>query len=806
MNYPPDSDLLTLLKNIERRLLWLSTLMIHHANNVRPNPDKTKVGGHQASAASSVSILTALYFYFLKSTDRILVKPHASPVFHSAMYLMGLLPRNYMTKLREFGGIQSYPSRTKDIAPVDFSGGSMGLGPVAPTFAALTQQYAEAHFGDTTSKRFIAMSGDAELDEGNIWEALIEESLQSLPNMIWIIDLNRQSLDRVTPGIRAAKLKKLFADCEWNVLEAKYGHALQAAFKRRGGAALRQCIDDMSNEEYQHLIRSDDATVRDALAKSKQGDQIVRCISNVPDEELPALLTNLGGHDLGLLIDKLCEAERTTDRPSVIFAYTIKGYGLPIYGDPANHAALLGAERVNELRASLGLDEATQWDAFDPESPEGKWCAQRAAELQLIRQPRPLPVGKADLLQDINATQLPVVSTQEAFGRALMRLADVPRIGERIVTSSADVSVSTNLGGWINKVGTFSLREATDHEAGRARILNWRLGKHGQHIELGIAEMNLFSLLGQLGLSHELNGQLLFPIGTVYDPFVCRGLDAIIYGLYSGAKFIFVATPSGVTLAPEGGAHQSSITPSIGIELPETDFYEPTFAVEVEWALLEALRQCCDREHGRSSYLRLSTKPIDQSLIEPAMQRLGRDELRRQAIAGGYIIRQSPSIHDPSPFVPRQARDAQGGSGQVSRFAIHIVTCGVMAPEALKAAEYLESEGVAVNVINLTSPRRAYDDWHAAQQRGDDAHHLATLIPESTRHASILTVHDAAPHALAWVGSVFGQKTRALGVTKFGQSGYREDLYRHFHIDAASIVADGFELVDESLQLTLHST
>ena len=774
---------IAVLKNIERRLLWLSTLMIHHANNVRPNPDKTKVGGHQASAASSVSILTALYFHFLKPTDRVLVKPHASPVFHAAMYLMGILPKSYLTRLREFGGIQSYPSRTKDVSPVDFSGGSMGLGPVAPTFAALVQKYAQAHFGHTTADRFIAMSGDAELDEGNIWEALIEEELQRLPNVIWIIDLNRQSLDRITPGVRAAKLKQLFAACQWNVLEAKYGHDLQAIFHRPGGDALRQCIDDMSNEEYQHLIRSTGPDVRQALARHKRGREILRCVSDVSDERLPSLLGNLGGHDLQLLLDTLHQAQRTTDRPSVIFAYTIKGYGLPIYGDPANHAALLSTERINELRAAFGLTEETQWDGFDPKSPEGQLCARRGRELGLRerRQAMPsLPVQADEVPDELNATAMPVVSTQEAFGRAMLRLAEVPKVGPRIVTSSADVSISTNLGGWINKVGTFTLRETTDYEAGRARILNWQLGNKGQHIEMGIAEMNLFSLIGQMGMAYELIGQLLFPIGTVYDPFVCRGLDAIIYSLYSGARFIFVATPSGVTLAPEGGAHQSSVTPSLGIELPELDFYEPTFAIEVEWALCEALRQCCDRQGGRSSYLRLSTKPIEQALLQPAIDRLGRDELRRQFLVGGYQIK----IPNSEPQTP----------------LLHLITCGVMLPEAIEAAQYLEDEGVAVNLINLTSPRRAYDDWHAAQQRGDDRHHLATLIPAGTRHAPILTVHDAAPHALAWVGGVFGQKTRALGVTKFGQSGYRADLYRYFHIDPESIIRHGFELVDEALE------
>ena len=194
------------------------------------------------------------------------------------------------------------------------------------------------------------------------------------------------------------------------------------------------------------------------------------------------------------------------------------------------------------------------------------------------------------------------------------------------MTASPDVSVSTGLAGWINKVGQFSLSAATDYEEGRPRVVDWKASPDGRHIELGISEMNLFSLLGQLGLSHEMNGQLLFPVGTVYDPFVCRGLDALIFGLYSGSRFIFAGTPSGVSLSSEGGAHQSSVTASLGMELPGLDYYEPCFAAEVEWALLEGLRQCCNRATGRSTYLRLSTKPVDQALMEPALARLGAEE------------------------------------------------------------------------------------------------------------------------------------------------------------------------------------
>nr|MBA2520795.1 pyruvate dehydrogenase [Chloroflexia bacterium] len=219
---------LATLEAIERRLLWLSTLIVHHANNVRPNPEKGKVGGHQASSASVVTILTALYFHYLRAGDRVSIKPHASPVFHAAQYLLGNLDRKYLTTLREYGGLQSYPSRTKDPDPVDFSTGSVGLGAVAPVFAALAAKYAGLHFSSVTADRFVALVGDAELDEGNIWETVAEEAVREISNSLWIIDLNRQSLDRVVPGVRASQLKALFAGAGWRVFEAKYGSRLEA--------------------------------------------------------------------------------------------------------------------------------------------------------------------------------------------------------------------------------------------------------------------------------------------------------------------------------------------------------------------------------------------------------------------------------------------------------------------------------------------------------------------------------------------------------------------------------------------------
>ncbi len=785
-------EYLATLEEIQRRVLWLSALEIHYANNVRPNPDGIKVGGHQASCASAVSIMTALYFHALQRGDRISIKPHASPVLHAIQYLMGNLDRDYLTTLRGYKGLQAYPSRTKDPFPVDFSTGSVGHGAVAPAFAALSHSYLRTHFGDVTSRRFISFIGDAELDEGNIWEAVIEEALAPAGNVLWIVDLNRQSLDRVIPGIRAAEMKGHFAQSGWRVLEAKYGRSLREVFSRPGGPSLRRAIDAMENEEYQTLIRLPGDKLRPRLINFRgvHNPGIESAIREIPDEELPGLIANLGGHDMQDLIDIFEEGLRPSDQPTVIFCYTIKGWNMPFYGDALNHSAIMKDEQIEELREQIGIPEEEQWDRFPENTRAAKLCREAFDRLYADEELRTPAVSLDQVPVHVGHSRVKKSSTQESFGRLLTQLADLEHVGPRIVTVSPDVSTSTNLGGWINKTGVFALSEAPRYDEdddGTPKLLRWEPKPAGQHIELGISEMNLFAMLGVFGLSHELSGQMVFPIGTVYDPFVLRGMDALIYSVYSDSKMIFAGTPSGITLAPEGGAHQSTITPSVGIELPGLRSYEPCFAQELEWALLEGLRQCCDRENGESTYLRLSTRTIDQTLFNRALERLGEDELRRQVIAGGYRI--VDVSHDAPDTDPRDT--------------VQIFTTGVMVPEAMEAAGMLHAEGVAANVINLTSAQQIYRQWREWQRWDtgitdgpEPEMHLQTLIPQNERKAPIVTVLDGASHSLAWLGSVNGAPVTALGVDDFGQSGTLGELYRHYEIDPERIAMAAFAALD----------
>jgi pyruvate dehydrogenase E1 component len=765
-----------ILEEIQQRVLWLATRIVDAANHERDTGDGVKVGGHQASSASLVSVMTALYFAHLDNADRVSVKPHASPVFHAIQYLLGNLDRSYLTTLRAFGGLQSYPSRTKDPDPVDFSTGSVGLGAAAPLFAAAARRYVDAHFGARPHSRFIALVGDAELDEGNIWEAVADPATDGLGNVLWIVDVNRQSLDRVVPGVRIAQWEQQFSGAGWHVVHAKYGRKMQEAFARPGGECLRTWIDAMTNEHYQSLFGLDPAAVRERFLDGAP-PAVAEFCAGIPDGELASLVTDLAGHDFESLLDAFAACDAEKDRPSVLFAYTIKGWGLPIAGNPRNHSALLTTTQISQLRDRLGLTGASEWDRLDPMTPAGQWAAARREHLA-----RPQPAGGTTAISVPDSTGLRAarpISTQEAFGRILVDLSRMDAVAPYLVTTAPDVATSTNLAGFINRTGVFSPvpRRAWSEDP----VLKWAEGPEGQHIELGISEMNLFLLLGQLGLAFDLSDQLLLPVGTVYDPFVLRGLDAFIYSVYSGARFIVAGTPSGVSLAPEGGAHQSTITASVGLELPNVTFIEPAYAVALDWLMCGALqslatggRPGAESAETGSFYFRLTTRGIDQQPFQAARDRLGDAILRRQVLAGAY------RLVDP-------AGGAENGAPPV-----YLVGCGAVMPEVLAAASELAEEGIAATVVDVTSPDRLYAAWQRTLRQGvrtatapSIAGALRSAFPD---RAPVVTVHDAASHALSWLGSALGVPAVSLGVDSFGQSGSVAELYRAHDLDAGSIV------------------
>lgn len=773
---------LPFLAALERKVLWLSAWTIHNANHLRESVDGLKVGGHQASSASLATIMTALYFAALRPQDRVAVKPHASPAFHAIQYLLGNQTRDKLERFRGYKGAQSYPSRTKDGDDVDFSTGSVGLGVAQTLFASLVQDYVKAHgwAAERPEGRMIALVGDAEMDEGNIFEALLEGWKQGVRNTWWIVDYNRQSLDAVIREGLYARFEAIFRAFGWEVVTLKYGVLLEAAFREEGGERLREWIDTCPNQLYSALTFQGGAAWRKRLLDDI-GDQgpVSALIDRRSDDELARLMTNLAGHDLPTLLEAFERIDH--DRPVVFIAYTIKGFGLPLAGHKDNHAGLMTPAQMEVFRKGMGVREGHEWEPFEglslPRAELERFLAQVPFAAQgrrrLAAPTLPVPERLAEPRQQ-------TLSTQAGFGLVLNELARSDEaLAQRIVTTAPDVTVSTNLGPWVNRRGLFA-RESLADTFKAERIPStfaWEYKPSGQHIELGIAEMNLFILLSALGLSHALFGERLIPIGTLYDPFIARGLDALNYACYQDARFILVATPSGVTLAPEGGAHQSIGTPLIGLAQDGLASFEPAFVDELSAILRFAFdyvqrdgdaepdpRSWLRDETGGSVYLRLSTRALEQPTrtMTPA--------LSRDVVDGAYWMR------EPGP-----------------NCELVVAYTGAVAPEAIAAVGLMAEDRRDIGLLAVTSADRLNAGWTAAQRarEGGVAHarsHVERLLGGLPPHCALVTVVDGHPATLAWLGAVAGHRTRSLGVEHFGQTGTIADLYRHFGIDTQGIV------------------
>lgn len=766
---PVHLDRLRILNQIERKVLWLATWMIHHANHVRPNRDGLKVGGHQASCASVVSLMTALYFDVLKPEDRVAVKPHASPVFHAIQYLLGHQSKEKLSQLRSLGGLQSYPCRTRDDDDVDFSTGSVGLGAAQTIFASLVQDYVRFKKlapRDLGAGRMVALVGDAELDEGNVYEALLEGWKKDIANLWWIIDYNRQSLDAVISDRLFGRFDDLFESLGWRVITLKYGRRLEAVFEERGGDILRQWIDDCPNALYGALTYGGGAAWRERLGEDIGAKPGIRDILGQHDDtQLQALMTNLAGHDLSSILDAMHGIE--DDRPTCFITYTIKGYGLPFAGHKDNHAGLMNPEQMELLKQTMGIDDGAEWDRFAGLDEDSDAISAYLRDVPFAaRFPRSHSASRVAVPELFSPSIQGRMSTQEGFGKILYEIASTDgELGDHIVTVSPDVTVSTSLGPWVNRRGIFHLGEHADSSASAhpSSAQRWVMSREGQHVELGIAEQNLFLTLSAFGLASSLFGSRVLPIGTLYDPFIRRGLDALHYACYQDARFMLVATPSGITLAPEGGAHQSSETPLITMAQAGLAAFEPAFVDE----LAEIMRwgfEHMQADDGGSVSLRLSTQVLEQPArpMTPA--------LRKDILAGAYWM------HRPSS-------DAE----------IVIAYAGAVAGQATSAYDRLIDDIPGAGLLAITSPERLHENWmntRRARMSGNagETAHIERLLEPLGPATSLITVLDAHPATLSWLGAVAGQRIYPLGVDRFGQSGDIPDLYREYGIDSDSIL------------------
>jgi pyruvate dehydrogenase E1 component len=761
------------LEAIDARLRWLSSWTVHNANHLRKKRDGLKVGGHQASCASMTAIMAALYFHALGPNDKVAVKPHAGPLLQAIHYLLGSQSLDQLQRFRALGGAQSYPSRTKDTIPVDFSTGSVGLGVAITAFSSLVQDYliARGQLAEADAGRMIALMGDAELDEGNIYECLIEGYKHDIRNCWWVVDYNRQSLDSTTADRMFRRFDDIFETCGWRVITLKHGKLQRAVFARPGGKSIEEWIDNCPNAEFAVLTYQGSTAWRARLmADIGSKPHVADLLDSFDDEGLAALMTNLGGHCVETLIDAFDSAQ--DERPTLFIAYTVKGYGLPLAGHKDNHSGMMNPGQIAQLRDRMGIAEGAEWEpygglgdnqaarlkAFVDASVLARKSAEPTAPAVPVPARLPVPRGESQ-------------STQAAFGNVLLDLAKTDELlADRIVTTAPDVTQTTNLGAFVNQRGLFRRSGMADvfRAAQIPSAQKWAGHAAGQHIELGIAENNFFLALTALGLAAPHFGTRLIPVGTVYDPFISRGLDALNYGCYSDSRFLLVGTPAGLTLGPEGGAHQSINTPLIGMGQPNLTYFEPAWADEVALTMRWAFDHM-QQPDGGSVYLRLSTRVIAQ------IARNG-DAWESDALKGGYWLHR--------PTGPAEAA---------------IAFCGAIAPEVLDAYAQLAEDIPGLGLLNVTSPDLLHRDWSARRAArwtsGKAApSHVEHLLSVLAPGAGLVTVIDGSPGALSWLGGVKGMRVSPLGVDRFGQTGDLPDLYRTYRLDAEAIIDAAAEL------------
>ncbi|MVZ96569.1 transketolase [Sphingorhabdus sp. IMCC26285] len=755
------------IEALDTRLRWLSSWTVHNANHIRKKRDGLKVGGHQASCASMTAIMAALYFHALRPNDKVSVKPHAGPVLQAIHYMLGNQTLEQLQQFRALGGAQSYPSRTKDKIPVDFSTGSVGLGVAITAFSSLVQDYliARGAMAEADAGRMISLMGDAELDEGNIYECLIEGYKHDIRNCWWVVDYNRQSLDSTTADRMFRRFDDIFETCGWRVVTLKHGKLQHAAFARPGGKSLEDWIENCPNADFAVLTYQGGAAWRERLLSDIGGKPHVRkLIESFDDDGLAALMTNLGGHCIASLMEAFDSAD--DDRPTLFIAYTVKGYGLPLAGHKDNHSGMMNPAQIEQLRATMGIEAGQEWEPFA--GLGGNMAARLKSfmsESALAKKPMEADPAAVLVPAHFAVPSGDTQSTQAAFGHVLLDLAkSSEELADRIVTTAPDVTQTTNLGGFVNQRGLFRRSQVADifREAKIPSAQKWAAHAAGQHIELGIAENNFFLLLTSLGLAAPHFGTRLIPVGTVYDPFISRGLDALNYGCYSDARFLLVGTPSGLTLGPEGGAHQSINTPLIGMGQPGLAYFEPAYADEVALFMRWAFEHL-QRPDGSSVYLRLSTRQIPQVTRESSAW-------QDDALKGAYWLRP-----------PAAGAEAA------------IAFTGAIAPEILDAWEELLDDIPGLGVLNVTSPDLLHRDWSArkaARWTGGQAApcHADMLLSALSPNASLVTVIDGSPAALSWLGGVRAMRVSPLGTDRFGQTGDLPDLYRSYRLDKHAII------------------
>ncbi len=834
------------------RMIWAA----NHRTGKKPGDPK--VGGHPASCASSIHILGALHLAVREVEDYVCCKPHASPVDHAFHHLLRLLGREDGTwhsdeeSRKAMDGLRKYPEPGDDFHTVFQSyharsdpdsfhflpSGSVGIPPVASVYLALAYRYMRDHDRDVPADaHFWSLIGDSEFREGSLLEAMPDVAERQLGNVTWIVDYNRQNLD----GTRIPNEKGLQSrDCDriehtalangWRVLQVRHGAYRDEIFAREGGEAVRHLFEhELSDYEYQlALYKRDPELTRTIVAQ--QSEEAAKVIGDLSDEELQRLFEDVGGHDVGKMIEALELARREPSEPYLVIAHTIKGWGLECFADPANHSALPEKDEIDALLTAQGLDPEDPYAHFPDDSEEGAYLAERGERFRqgilYARQHRRenrqaarqavIDAGGLPESLDIDLSLYPQVHTQWMWGQLAAKLVRISTLNEEqpedakiqhkpltereqrwasvakfVMTMSPDVGTSTNIAPVLDKriygTGAGHGEEDTEFDARHPELMSgtdpWT-----RHIRFEIAEANCMSAAGSFGRMAHYCGLPSFPIMTVYDFFIKRALDQLFYNLYWGAEFVILGTPSGVTLAPEGAQHSWKSD----IQIPNLITWEPAFAIEVDWILSDAIRRhMMDENEGRRGILiRAVTRAIPQKLLLTCLRMHAKN---KSTLPAGTVLKPRGSgsewgdavdehtigAHPDDVLMSHLREDVLRGAYYLLDWhgyagyepgdnVVNLFAMGSLVVEAVEAAKKLVERGIFANVVAVASPELLLG--LLAEQ--SEYEHLRENLGI---HGDLYLTEDVAHHGEAGLLTVAGRRVPCVAVCD-GEAGLVDNI------------------------------
>ena len=836
---------LSVLNSIARRALYFSTQMISLANS-RSDKQKgdPKVGGHPAASTSSLHLLGALHLVVKSGFDFMAVKPHASPCDHSYNYLLNLLldenlkplekskKEKAMHNLRAFSKnepvFQSYHSKYDPDHRGFLPSGTVGIPPVNLGYLALAYDFALTHSFNVPKAHFFALIGDSEFREGSLMEAMPDFSERKIDNVTWIIDYNRQSLDghRVIDkeiyGNDSDRIYKSAVANGWNCVELRHGSFRKKLFKKEDGLMFKSLLEkELSDFELQAIILSSDSIqIREKLLEKNKS--LKKFLDSLTDRELDKALNDFGGHDFDEIIKCLVECKSTT-KPTIVIAHTVKGFGLRSKATCSNHNSLPTLEEVDELKKAEGVKDI--FETFKSNSKEAEYLQKRHKELledfkklEQLKLKNKVKFKEIPDSLDINLKYAIYPHTQWMLGQLISKLTRIATgkatssieknfipLGKLLAIMSPDVGTSTNLNpsmdGKIYGNEVYDLETKLNVRDPKSPHLVPKIEDKNRFLRFEITEASTMSCVGSFGKLKEFIGAPIIPIMSVYDFFIKRALDQYFYNLYWDSNFILIGTPSGITLSPEGAQHGWKSD----FQIPNQITWEPFFCLEMDWIFVDTLkRHVTNDNHDRTGILlRATTRGANQKDFLKYLKKQSRFKLKDEILSleqdASYIHESKVSCKSDSTILDTIRCEVLKGGYNLINFkkyhsydpednVVNLISMGSPTTEAIVASNKLAELGIYANLTVVTSPDLLLGNLGSE----NNFLHFRSLVESKSK---IVTIHDGEPGLLDNAGSILGVKSKSLAVRKHSKCGTPKDIYTFHGLDSDNIVKTALEVL-----------